>query len=102
MGQEREFETVFFLDNSNLSGPFCCIKMTQNRERKYLVCFLNTREIYKHKKTAILVFGLIKVTITVDVRVLFHKRTGMFVKNFFSRNWREWFASGLSRLMLQQ
>ena len=77
VGQEREFEAMFFLDNSHFSGPFWCIKIAQNRECNYLVCFLNTWEIYKHKKT-ILVFGLIKATISVDVRVLFHKRTGMF------------------------
>ena len=75
VGQEREFETVFFLDNSKLSGPFWCIKITQNRECNYLVCFLNTWEIYKHKKTTILLFGLIKATIPVDVTILFHKRT---------------------------
>ena len=81
-GQEREFETVFFLDNSKLSGPFWCIKITQNRECNYLVCFLNTWEIYKHKKTTILVFGLIKVTIPVDVRFYSIKELECFGKNF--------------------
>ena len=78
VGQEREFGAVFFLDNCKFFGPLWCIKIAQKRECNYLASLLNKWEIYKHKKTTILFFGLIKTTIPVDIRVLFYKKTGIF------------------------